>query len=827
MANQIHTVVWGDTLSALAIKYNTTVAKLVSLNNIKDPDYIVVGQKLIVSGTAAEQTTNNTSKAIIDVFGLQTKTDRTVYATWKWDKSNTDKYKVLWKYYTGDGVGFIGNDSEVTVKQSLYTAPENATWVSFQVKPVSKTKKSSSTGKETYYWTAGWSTTEKYNFSENPPEVPSAPKVEIKDFTLTATLENLDTTAKSIVFQVIKDNGAIYKTSTALSLTTVGGVGTSYVKFSCTVAPGHQYKVRCRARKGDMVSEWSPYSDNVETVPSAPGDITEVKALTETSVSLSWNPVDNSTGYEIQYATSKTLFDSSNAVQSLTLDSVATHAEITGLESGKEYFFRLRATNLLGKSAWTDIRSIILGEPPESPTTWSSTTTVIVGEPLNLYWVHNGVDGSSQTFAELELTIGGLTETHTIKNSTDDKEKDKTSVYEFDTSGYAEGTKIQWRVRTAGITNTYGEWSIQRSVDIYAPPTVSLTVTDSTGNAFEGLTALPIKVSAVAGPNTQSPIAYYVSIIANEAYEAYDNLGNAKLVNKDEEVYAKQFDISSSLNAEITAGDVSLENNVSYTLKCSVTMNSGLTAEDSAEFTVAWEDAEYEPNAVIDIDLDTYAAYIRPYCEDNDGDIIEGMLISLYRREFDGSFTEIAKDIPNSKNTFVTDPHPALDYARYRVVAKNEDTGAVKYCDLPGVEIGESAAIIQWDEVWAPFDVSEDGISEQPAWSGSLVKLPYNVDVSASHSPDVELVEYIGRSHPTSYYGTQLGESCTLSADIEKTDTETLYALRRLAKWMGDVYFREPSGMGYWAHVTVSIPQTHAELTIPVSIDITRVEGGI
>lgn len=108
-----------------------------------------------------------------------------------------------------------------------------------------------------------------------------------------------------------------------------------------------------------------------------------------------------------------------------------------------------------------------------------------------------------------------------------------------------------------------------------------------------------------------------------------------------------------------------------------------------------------------------------------------------------------------------------------------------------------------------------------------MLKLPYNIDVSDKHSSDVELVKYIGRRHPVSYYGTQLGESATWNVEIEKDDSETLYALRRLAIWMGDVYVREPSGSGYWAHISVSFKQTHCNLTIPVTLDITRVEGGI
>lgn len=43
-----HTVRKGETLSGIAKQYNTTVNKLVALNNIKDPNVIRVGQKLYI-----------------------------------------------------------------------------------------------------------------------------------------------------------------------------------------------------------------------------------------------------------------------------------------------------------------------------------------------------------------------------------------------------------------------------------------------------------------------------------------------------------------------------------------------------------------------------------------------------------------------------------------------------------------------------------------------------------------------------------------------------------------------------------------------------------
>lgn len=760
---------------------------------------------------------------------VQTGTDRTIFATWAWNKSKTDHYEVRWYYDTGDGVWFVGTDSTTTSKQNTYSAPDNAKRVGFKVKPVAKkvkqTVKAKNGSKKTVKvdaWRADWSTLKYYNIKNNPPSTPPAPTVTIENLKLTAKLENINLNATDIQFQIVKNDSKVFKTGTAK-------IKTYAASYFCTVTAGYNYKVRCRAVRGKEHSAWSEYSSDQGTQPSASKGWEFIKALTPTSVEVNWYGVKNATTYEIEYTTEKRYFDSSNQVQSLTVDATLhwSHAEITGLETGKEWFFRMRAVNDNGHSAWTEIKSIVLGKAPIAPTTWSSTTTCVVGEPLILYWVHNAEDGSSQKYAELELTIDGRIETHTIENTTNEEEKDKTSSYSIDTSSYVEGTKIQWRVRTSGITNTYGDWSIQRTVDIYAPPTLELSVTDVNGTLLETLTSFPFYISGIAGPNTQNAIGYHLSIIANESYETIDQIGNVKMVNQGEAIYSKFFDTSENLVVEMSANNIDLENNISYKVNCVVSMNSGLTAENSSEFTVAWTDEQYEPNAEIGFNEDDISTYIRPYCEDNEGNLIEGVMLSVYRREFDGSFTELATNINNTTNTYITDPHPALDYARYRIVAISSSTGAVSYYDMPGYPIGETSLIIQWDEQWSTFNISNeiDG-SETVPWSGSLLKLPYNVDVSDSYSPDVELVEYIGRKHPVSYYGTQRGTSQTFNAEIDKKDEETLYALRRLAIWMGDVYVREPSGSGYWANITVSFSQTHREVTIPVTLNVTRVEGG-
>lgn len=901
----------GDVLWKIARDYGNglTYTQLAAINNIPDPNKIYVGQKIMLSGVAtgtssgssSSTSSANQNQAVINQFGLQSDTDNqnVLFATWTWSKaSTTESYQISWEYNTGDGVWFISSSSNSVDEhnpesslQSTFTIPGNAIQVRFKVKPVAKPKSSKNT--ETRQWSANW-TSYKVHTVENPPETPTNFDVQIEDYLLTFTVYDLDTTATHLDLQIVKNDLTLFKTATP-SVKTIEGSdsledgASKYVRYTCYVDAGAEYKVRCRAVKDTLYSDWSGYSSNVRTIPAVPSEITTCKANSETSVYLEWTEVSNADSYDIEYAIKKTYFDGSNATIPVN-DIEFTHFEIVGLEIGQEYFFRVRAVNDKGESGWSDIVSVVLGKEPEAPTTWSSTTTVIVGEPLNLYWVHNCEDGSSETYAELELTIGGATETHTIKKSTDEEEKDKTSVYSIDTSEYSEGVDILWRVRTAGITKAYGDWSVQRTVDIYAPPTLELNLKDKDGNVISVLDSFPLYISALAGPKTQVPIGYHVAIKSNEIYETVDSIGNRKIVNNGEEVYSVYYDTNDPLLLELTASSIDLENNISYTAQVIVSMDSGLTVEETYPFTVSWTDAQYQPNAEITFDKDLIVTYVRPYCDETkvvfykvnnasgvyttttdvvemsfgvpveegeeitkvytetgeqvfSGTTVNGeeifyctkdevtrvsdVLLSVYRREFDGSFTQLATGIDNSQNTFVTDPHPALDYARYRIVATTESTGAVSYYDVPGYFIDEHAVIIQWNEDWTNFNTTSEDEQQQPPWSGSLLRLPYNIRVSDKYSPDVQLVEYIGRKHPVTYYGTQIGETSTWNVDIDREDVDTLYALRRLAIWMGDVYVREPSGSGYWANISVSFNQSYSELTIPVTLDITRVEGGM
>lgn len=317
------------------------------------------------------------------------------------------------------------------------------------------------------------------------------------------------------------------------------------------------------------------------------------------------------------------------------------------------------------------------------------------------------------------------------------------------------------------------------------------------------------------------------------------------------------------LYIKLTCSDVDLINDIEYLVRCSMIMDSGLVATDEITFIPRFTEILYKPTATVSIDEESLTAIIKPSCKyqsdtidcyikDNkayqdinysieiglfpnsiyydhvtgkyyiyklvSGSIdeysfeespnpLEDAILSVFRKELDGTFTEIDRNINNDSGYEVIDPHPSLAKAIYRIISESKTTRAISYSDTEPVEIKEKSLVIQFNNY--------------------TLKLPYNISISNGYSPDTSLVEYIGRKYPVSYYGTQLGETMSWRTVIPKSDHNTLNLIRELAIYMGDVYVREPSGIGYWANISVDFSQSYDDLTIPLSFSITRVEGGI
>lgn len=887
MSTLVHVVEKYDTLDSIAERYSVSVHDIVRLNNLGANRYICIGQQLIISG--ATTSTSEVYQGMYDSnnvgfqqFGILSDSGDTMIVRWKWNRSETSHFQIKWLYDNGTGNWFTGKEERVSSgvieKTSTYKIPWNAVRVKVHIRPYSYVYHPY--GIETSYWQAPWTSSNECYVNVEPLPTPPVPVVSIDGYKLTAKIVGYSN-GDEMQFQIIQNDSKVYKS--------VMVKNNSTISYSCSIADGYTYKVRCRSKKYKIYSEWSNYSASYSTKPAIPTGL-DCIALSETSVRLSWISSSSSTSYDIQYVTEINNFNNPELI--FSKNNVQTvNYELTGLEKGQVYYFRIRGVNNNGNSDWSSVKNGMTGTTPAAPTTWSSTTG-IVGGKIDLIWLHSSKDNSKETAVELELTVNGQTNTISLSGNLSAGVK---HVYELNTSSYPDKTTVEWRARTKGVTSDWGDWSIKRSVDLHKAPTLVINTTNVDGGVTNTITGFPFHIKGECGPVTQEPISYNVTIVANETYQTWDDFGESKTITTGTEVFSKVIDIADNqtLDFTLTPASIDLENYISYTVKCIVTMDSGLQAEDDTIINIRWDNIINTPNAEMFIDKNTLSMNIRPYCDyypmvfyevnynsstgkyvrtnnilnDVDGTSIEGaytedyddvvykgtkyiagasksvyfciaqsdipellknITLSVYRKEYDGRFIEISSGLVNTDRTFITDPHPTLDYARYRVIAVNDISGEMTYTDIPSFFVGETAVIIQWDEVWESLEPSNESAGLAiSSWGGSMLRLPYNIDISDANSQDVSLVNYIGRSYPVTYYGTQLGITSTWDMVIPKKDKDTLYGLRRLMTYMGDVYVREPSGSGYWANISVSFSQKHCEVAVPISLEVTRVEGGI
>lgn len=767
--------------------------------------------------------------------------DTSMYAEITWNQDHTDHYQYQWMYYSSKHNKWFAENVETSTDKLLpqHNFDEFATQITLKVMPVAATY-TDDYGRDVAYWKSitEWDDLQPimptFKMADlDPSDLSGAPGLYILSGNyLKATVENYNTTtATEVEFAIEQDHRAeIMATARA---TLVNG----YAELKYRVpSEGHEYRVRARGVNGpDKAGEWSDWSSSVSTGPKTPEKLISVRADGPRGVRVTWTPVSGRDAseslditYEIEYIDNLELFDVSGRAKSeeTSTNTSFYHIDFTSDDDfGKTWYFRVRAKLGENHSGWTNIVSCTLAKKPSVPTTWSESGVIGLGQIAKLYWVHNAEDNSNETEATI-VYYKSTDPTTPIEivytdEATDENVSDMIHSYEIDTSTFETGCLIFWKVKTKGAADEYSDFSVERQIGVYDDPTVAFSIPSE-------FTSFPITFTAVAEPPQQTAIVWNVSIVALEGYDTVDNVGNDVRISKNETIYSKFIDISgNTLEHTITAADVTFENGIRYELIVDVGMDSGLSARASREFVTNYDFDVMEPEGVVSLDTAHYSASIRPYCYTNSGDIDSDVTLSVYRREYDGRLVLLATGLENTGYTSIIDPHPALDFARYRIVAKSKTTGRMTHTDISSAIFGIPGVVLQWGANWATYDPTQDYNPDEPSWDGTTLHLPYNANISEQTSVDVSLIEYIGRSAPVSYYGTQLGISGSISCTIRADDYDTIYALRRLSIYRGDVYVRSSNGIGYWAQVTVSFEKTNREVTIPVTIDIKRVEGGI
>jgi hypothetical protein len=244
-----------------------------------------------------------------------------------------------------------------------------------------------------------------------------------------------------------------------------------------------------------------------DTIPAAPSNVS-LLSTSSSSVNVLWS--DNSTN-ETVFKIERKTGSGGTYSQITTVGANVTSFANTGLSASTQYFYRVRAANAIGNSAYSNEASVTTGAPtatiPAAPTSLvaSATSTSVI----NLNWSDASSNetgfkidrktGAAGTYAQI-ATVGS-------------------NVSSYSNSGLAESTQYFYRVRAMNSAGNSG-YSNEASATTQTSsgvPVVSIVATDSSAaeasaNRGEftvsrtGSTAAELKVFLTrSNPNSSTP----------------------------------------------------------------------------------------------------------------------------------------------------------------------------------------------------------------------------------------------------------------------------------------------------------------------------------
>lgn len=642
---------------------------------------------------------------------------------------------------------------------------------------------------------------------------------------------------------------------TTLTVTTKRDTINNDSRWTQYAYQGTRIKFRARGiTSGGTCGEWSEWSEWITAIPSR--QTLNCSAQSDSAVKLWWmrekNWQDYADTWTLQYAQVDEVYDEDTLEwQDGETTSIGEGWScVQSVTSGHLYAFRLRGSTDqaqisgdTGYGGWSNIVKCGVGSKPDAPTTYQLYDTISAGETQVLGWAHNCDDGSKSQASKLRFKDDVLPE-----REFDEEDVTTYELSESDTASIPDGTEVTWFAATKGFNPEWSDWSDARSFFCYHAPTcgIELTHDGSAVGEESPLTAFPLSVKVVAGSTSQKPVSWAVTIVSSGEHTYVDVYDEEHVLTDGMTVYHKVIESQDNpLEMDVAVGDVDLISGATYALYVTVAMDSGLSVtSERSVFSVDWDSSELDaPDAIVELDQSTLFATITPYCmtsftndegnkEQYDYEVgsdashfAQGVKLSVYRIEADGSYTLLDEGITNSGTYGVVDPHPALIDASYRIVATDQSTGNQAHTDTEGMDLDEACVVINWDESWEQgYAYLGDEDTSGSEYTGNMLKLPYNITISEQGTKDNALVQYIGRTAPVSYYGTQQGRTASWGVEIVKNDLDTLDSLRQLQVYMGDCYVREPYGGGYWANVDVSFNTSYDSMSVPVTLDITKVE---
>lgn len=359
----------------------------------------------------------------------------------------------------------------VQIAANASFSPITRQWTSVTGSNVSVTGLSQAS---TYYWrvaatnatgTGNWSA--PFSFTTRGAQLPDAPS-------LVYPADRAGSVTVPLTFQWTPLAGVLSydlqaSTSAGFSTLVVDQSGlTSAAHYTEALQGGISYYWRVRARNAEGSGPWSSvwsFSTAAGSLSApvmiAPGD---GEANVPTSTTFRWAEVPQATRYELQASTSSGF--GSLVINQASLTSTTFGA--TGLQPGTKYWWRVRAANAGGTSAWYSAWSFTTASAGTAPAvpTLDTPADNATGIPVmaSLRW--HLADGA--TSYDIEVSASASM-SPVLEGAT------QISRISYSCASLAEGRMYYWRVRAR---NAYGTsaWSVIRSFTTVGGSTLSAPV---------------------------------------------------------------------------------------------------------------------------------------------------------------------------------------------------------------------------------------------------------------------------------------------------------------------------------------------------------------
>lgn len=463
----------------------------------------------------------------------------------------------------------------------------------------------------------------------------------------------------------------------------IASVGSSTANYTDNgISANHRYRYRVRAYGAGGYSGYAT-SDYIYTTPGKPSSVTATKTGAQSVQLAITGAAPYATSYAVERSTDGgTEWEPAGTPTSFPwVDSEAPAGTVV---------YRVAAVRGSLQSAWVQSNSVTTITPPLAPAVSGLPSVAATGSTLIVSWVPNHPDGSEQTQAQVEYTVGdGEPQTATVEGAA--------TTYTLPESVTESAAAVKVRVRTHGLDEDWGAWSGYSTVTVAVPPQAHFTNPAEDGAA---VTVLPLVLTWEATDSTG---------IASQTLELVDADGGS-LLSVQLAGDVRSFQIDDSVYA--------LSNLSDYALLLTVLGGSSLATVAELQFSTDWAEPA-QPTAELETDHEDLSCAVTVHAGTGTGEEPEAVSFSVIRILADGSQWLVADGLTDGQECI--DPLPPLNVGYSYLVTAYAETGASSALTVPA-RVDAVLAAFNFGDAAATCELArlDPSWSHSPKRSGTL-----------------------------------------------------------------------------------------------------------